>query len=260
MLKGKVGLIMGVINERSIAWGVAQLAHTLGAKLAFSYSHDLFKSKVKKLIETVDSDFLHICDVTKEGHIKELFAEVGKRFGKIDFIVHSIAFSDKNELKGKFYDTTLKNFLNSMHISCYSVTEVCREALPFLNNDSSIITMTHVGSQRFFPNYNVMGVAKAALEASVRYLAADLGSLGIRVNAVSPGSIKTLAASGISGFDKFLQMDKALSPMHRNVTQEDIAGLSCFLCSDFARGITGGVHYVDCGSNIMGLALPEEAE
>lgn len=253
LLAGKKGLIMGVATNHSIAWGISKLAHEMGASLAFSYPHDIFKGKIEKLLATLDGDhLLYKCDVSKENEVSQLMEKAHEHFGNFDFIVHSLAFSDKNELKGYYYNTTKKNFLNAMDISCYSFVEVCREALPYMNKEGSFLTLTHHGSQKVYPNYNVMGVVKAALEASVRYLAADLGEKGIRVNGISAGAIKTLAASAIGDFKQFLDIGEKFSPLSRNITLEDVAGMACFLLSDLAKGVTGGIHYVDCGINIMG--------
>jgi len=254
LLKGKKGLIMGVATDHSIAWGIAKMASDMGAELAFSYPHEIFKGKIGKLTATLKQPDapLFMCNVSEEGQIKDLMENTHKALGNFDFIVHSIAFSDKNELKGKYYDTTKKNFLNAMDVSCFSFTETCKEAVPYLNNGGSLLTLTHHGSHVVFPNYNVMGVIKAALEASVRYLAVDFGDKGIRVNGISAGAIKTLAASGISDFSSFLKLGELYSPLGRNVELEEIGGLGCYLLSDLSRGITGGIHYVDCGVNIMG--------
>lgn len=253
MLKGKKGLIMGVATDHSIAWGISKLADQWGAELAFSYPHDIFKGKIEKLIKTLNTQGpLFHCDVAKEGDVPELMKNVSAHFGKIDFVVHAIAYCDKKELQGYYYNTSRSNFLNGMNVSCYSFTEVCREVLPFMNpKGGSLLTLTHHGSQKVFPNYNCMGVMKAALEASVRYLASDLGEKNIRVNAVSAGAIKTLAASAIGDFSKFLKLGEEFSPMGRNITLDDVAGLASFLLSDYAKGITGDTHYVDCGLHIM---------
>lgn len=254
LLAGKKGIVMGVANDRSIAWGISKLAAEWGAELLFSYQNFLLKKKVDSLAQTLgQNDAVCECDVSKEGHAARLVERAKEKFGTVDFVIHSLAFSDKKELTGPYYNTSRKNFLNALDISCYSFTEVCREVGPILNKNGSLITLTYLGSQRVIPNYNVMGVAKAALEASVRYLARDFGPDGIRVNAISSGPIKTLAASGISDFSKFLEIGEQASAMKKNVTIDDVAGLSCFLLSDYAQTVTGGVHYVDAGYNIMGL-------
>jgi enoyl-[acyl-carrier protein] reductase I len=255
LLAEKKGIIMGVANDHSIAWGISKLASEWGADMVFSYQNVLLKKRVATLAESIGCmDAVVECDVSKEGQVKQLMDFAAKKFGKIDFIVHSMAYSDKKELQGAYYNTSRKNFLNAMDISVYSFTETCREAMPILNGGASLITLTYLGSQRVLPNYNVMGVAKAALEASTRYLAADMGAYNIRVNAVSPGPIKTMAASVIGDFDKMLQSGEKASPIHRRVTIEDVGGLACFLMTDYAAAITGGVHYVDAGYNIMGMS------
>ena len=254
LLEGKKGIIMGVANDRSIAWGIAKLAAEWGADMIFSYQNVLLKKRVATLAESINcNDAVFECDVTKEGSVKTLMENAHNKLGKIDFIIHSMAYADKKELQGPYYDTSRKNFLNAMNISCYSFTEVCKEALPFLNSGASLQTLTYLGAERVIPNYNVMGVAKAALEASVRYLAHDMGPKNITVNAISAGPIKTMAASGINDFNKFLDIGEKTSPMKRNVSIEDVAGLSCFLMTNHAQSITGGTHYVDSGYNIMGM-------
>lgn len=246
---------MGVANDHSIAWGISKLASEWGADMVFSYQNVLLKKRVATLAESIGYfDAVVECDVSKDGHVKQLMDFAASKFGKIDFIVHSMAYSDKKELQGPYYDTSRKNFLNAMNISVYSFTETCREALPILNEGASLLTLTYLGAQRVLPNYNVMGVAKAALEASTRYLAADMGAHKIRVNAVSPGPIKTLAASVIGDFDKMLQSGEKASPIHHRITIEDVGGLACFLMTDYAAAITGGVHFVDAGYNIMGMS------
>jgi len=255
LLAGKKGIVMGVANDHSIAWGISKLASEWGADMVFSYQNILLKKRVATLAESIGCmDAVIECDVSKEGHIKKLMDFAGNKFGKIDFVVHAMAYSDKKEMQGPYYNTSQKNFLNAMNISVYSFTETCREALPILNEGASLMTLSYLGSQRVLPNYNVMGVAKAALEASTRYLAADMGVHNIRVNAISPGPIKTMAASAIGDFDKMLESGVKASPIRRLVTIEDVGGLACFLMTDHAASITGGVHYVDAGYNIMGMS------
>lgn len=259
LMKGKRGLIMGVLNKYSIAWSIAELLHQNGASLAFSYPNERIAGKVEPLAKQLGSDLLLECDVTKSESITNTFATIKEKWGGLDFIVHSIAFSDKEELKGRYVDTSLGNFLNSMHISCYSLTAVMQEAAPLMKDGGTVVTLTFQGSMRVTPHYNVMGVAKAALEASVRYLADDLGEQKIRVNAVSAGPIKTMAASGITGFGQMLTWTEENSPLRANVTQSDVAKSSLYLLSDLSSGVTGEIHHVDAGYNIMGMRkFPKE--
>ncbi len=250
LLDGKKGLITGIANNLSISWAIAQIAKENGASLAFTYQGEVLEKRVIPLAEEIGCDFVVPCDVTNEQSLDNLFEQISQKWGKLDFLVHSIAFSDRNELKGRYIDTTLANFLNSMNISCYSLTALARRAEPLMKNGGSIITLTYYGSQKVIPNYNVMGVAKAALESSVRYLADDMGTNNIRVNAISAGPIKTLASSGISDFKSMLSMHEANAPLHRNTSQRDVAGSALYLLSDLAAGVTGEIHYVDCGYNI----------
>ncbi|NNE84035.1 MAG: SDR family oxidoreductase, partial [Alphaproteobacteria bacterium] len=222
LMAGKRGLIMGVANDRSIAWGIARAVADHGGSLAFTYQGEALEKRVRPLAETVGSDIVLPCDVTDADSMDHLFAELGERWGSLDFVVHAIAFADKDELKGQYLDTSRKNFLRSLDISCYSFTDVCRRAAPLMNDGGSLLTMTYYGAERVMPHYNVMGVAKAALEASVRYLAEDLGKDGIRVNAISAGPIKTLAASGIGDFRYIMKWNEYNSPLRRNVTIEDV--------------------------------------
>lgn len=252
MMTGKRGLIMGVANERSIAWGIAQTLHAEGAELAFTYQGDAFAKRVIPLAGTLCEDPLLVdCDVMNPAQMDSAFATIADRWGSLDFIVHAIAYSDKTELTGRFTNTSLDNFRNSMSISCFSFIDVARRALPLMPNGGSLITLTFDGSQRVMPNYNVMGVAKASLEASVRYLAADLGPQGIRVNAISAGPIKTLAASGISGFGSMLKHHRARTPLQKDTDQEEVGDAGLFLLSHLGRGVTGQVLYVDGGYSIM---------
>lgn len=253
LMNGKKGIVMGVINKYSIAWSIASALSDAGATLAFSYPNEKIKGKLAPLAESLNSSLLLECDVTKSETIENTFKSIEKEWGTLDFIVHSIAFSDKEELKGKYLDTSLNNFLNSMHISCYSFTEIMKHATPLMKNGGSAITLTFQGSTRVLPHYNVMGVAKAALEASVKYIAADIGDLGVRVNAISAGPIKTLAASGISGFNYILKWNEQNAPLFRNVSQEEVGKSALYLLSDLSSGVTGEIHHVDAGYNIIGM-------
>ncbi len=259
LMAGKKGLILGLANDKSIAWGIASELHNHGAKLAFTYQGEALEKRVRPLAASLGEDMVLPCDVTKEETLDALFDTLKKEWGSIDFIVHAVAFSDKNELKGRYCDTTLGNFLNSMHISCYSFTDICRRAAEIANPGASFVTMTYYGSEKVLPNYNVMGVAKAALEASVRYLARDLGAQGIRVNAISAGPIKTLAASGVSDFRLILNWNEYNAPLHRNVTQDEVGKSTVYLLSDLASGVTGEVLHVDAGYNTIGMMNPEYA-
>jgi enoyl-[acyl-carrier protein] reductase I len=253
LMSGKKGLIMGVANDRSIAWAIAKAAHGQGAELAFSYQGDALKKRVEPLANSVKSDFIVPCDVTNSDSIDKVFANIKKRWGKLDFLVHAIAFSDKEELKGQYIDTSPENFAATMNISCYSFTAVCQRARALMSDGGSLITLTYFGAERVMPHYNVMGVAKAALETSVRYMAEDLGKEKIRVNAISAGPMKTLAASGIGDFRYILKWNEYNSPLRRNVNQDDIGGAGVYLLSDLSSGVTGETHHVDCGYNIVGM-------
>jgi enoyl-[acyl-carrier protein] reductase I len=253
LMAGKQGLIMGVANDRSLAWGIARAAHAQGAELAFSYQGDALKKRVEPLAGSIGSDFVVPCDVTDAASMDAVFAAVKQRWGKLDFLVHAVAFSDKEELKGQYIDTSPENFAQTMNISCYSFTAVCQRARPLMTNGGSLLTLTYFGAERVMPHYNVMGVAKAALEASVRYLAEDLGKDRIRVNAISAGPMKTLAASGIGDFRYILKWNEYNSPLRRNVTLDDIGGAGMYLLSDLSNGVTGEIHHVDCGYNIVGM-------
>ncbi|CCZ22642.1 enoyl-[acyl-carrier-protein] reductase [NADH] [Acetobacter sp. CAG:977] len=259
LMTGKKGLILGLANDKSIAWGIASKLHEHGAKLAFTYQGEALEKRVRPLAASLGEDLVLPCDVTNEESMDNLFAELEKQWGTLDFVVHAVAFSDKNELKGRYCDTTLKNFLNTMHISCYSFTEICRRASKITNPGGSFITMTYYGAEKTLPNYNVMGVAKAALEASVKYLARDLGDQDIRVNAISAGPIKTLAASGVGDFRLILNWNEYNCPMHRNVTIEDVGGSAVYLLSDLANGVTGEILHVDNGYNTIGMVNPDYA-
>ncbi len=253
LMAGKRGLIMGVANERSIAWAIAQAVHAQGAELAFTYQGDAFGKRVKPLAETVGSDIVLDCDVTNEPSLDAAFAALKERWGRLDFLVHAIAFSDPNELKGKYVDTTRANFLRSMDISCFSFTDAVRRASSLMTEGGSAVTLSYFGAERVMPHYNVMGVCKAALEASVRYLSVDLGGQGIRINAISAGPIKTLAASGIGDFRYILRWNQYNSPLKRNVALEDVGGAGLYLLSPLSAGVTGEVHHVDCGYHVVGM-------
>ncbi|MBR4127044.1 MAG: SDR family oxidoreductase [Alphaproteobacteria bacterium] len=259
LMEGKKGLILGLANDKSIAWGIASELHSHGAKLAFTYQGEALEKRVRPLAASLGENLVLPCDVTKEETLDALFDTLEKEWGKLDFIVHAVAFSDKNELKGRYCDTTLTNFLNTMHISCYSFTDICRRAAKIANQGSSFITMTYYGSEKVLPNYNVMGVAKAALEASVRYLARDLGAQGIRVNAISAGPIKTLAASGVGDFRVILNWNEYCAPLHRNITQDEVGKSTVYLLSDLASGVTGEILHVDGGYNTIGMIHPDHA-
>jgi enoyl-[acyl-carrier protein] reductase I len=253
LMAGKQGLVMGVANERSIAWGIAKALHAEGACLAFTYQGDALGKRVRPLAESLDSNFVIDADVTSEASLDAVFAALAERWGRLDFLVHAIAFSDKNELTGKYIDTSRANFLRTLEISCFSFTDVCRRAVPLMTAGGSLLTLTYAGAERVMPHYNVMGVAKAALEASVRYLAVDLGGANIRVNAISAGPIKTLAASGIGDFRYILKWNQLNSPLKRNVTIEDVGGAGLYLLSNLSAGVSGEVHHVDCGYHVVGM-------
>ena len=256
LLKGKKGLIMGVANDRSIAWGIAKKLSEHGAELAFTYLGDALKKRVIPLAESLKSNFTLSCDVEKKEDITRTFEDIKKKWGNLDFVVHAIAFSDRSELSGDYIDTSRENFLKSMLISCFSLTEIAKEASQIMNKGSSMLTLTYESS-KVIPNYNVMGVCKSALESSVKYLARDLGSKGIRVNAISAGPIKTLAASAI-GDAKFLyKWSEDHSLLKRNVDINDVGGSALYLLSDLAAAVTGEIHYVDAGYNKVGMPNPK---
>lgn len=259
LMAGKKGLIMGVANDRSIAWGIAKAAHAQGAELAFTYQGDALEKRVRPLAEEVGSEIVVPCDVTDEASIDATFKAIEEKWGKLDFVVHAIAFSDKTELDGLYLDTTRANFLKTMDISVYSFTAVCQRAVPLMNDGGSLLTLTYYGAERVMPHYNVMGVAKAALEASVRYLATDLGKDNIRVNAISAGPIKTLAASGIGDFRYILKWNELNSPLKRNVTIEDVGNSGLYLLSDLGAGVTGEVLHVDAGYHTVGMVAIDSA-
>ena len=253
LLKNKRGLIMGLANDKSLAWGCARAAFAQGAELAFTYQGDALKKRIIPLAEQLNSNIILPCDVTDLNTVDELFFEIEKKWGKFDFLLHAIAFSDKNELKGRYIDTSLDNFLMTLNISCYSLTAIAKRAEKLLNPGGSIITLTYHGAERVVPHYNVMGVAKAALEASVKYLAVDLGKQNIRVNAISAGPIKTLAASGSGDFKYILKWNELNSPLGRNTTIDDVGGASVFLASELSSGVTGETLYVDSGYHVIGM-------
>ncbi|WP_370170778.1 enoyl-ACP reductase FabI [Sphingobium abikonense] len=253
LMAGKRGLIMGLANDKSLAWGIAKQLHAQGAQLAFSYQGDALAKRVKPLAEQVGSDFLIDCDVTDMDKLDAAFAQIEQRWGSLDFVVHAIGFSDKNELRGLYVDTSLDNFLLTMNVSAYSFVAVTKRARALMPNGGSILTLSYYGAEKVIPHYNVMGVAKAALETSVKYLAMDLGPENIRVNAISAGPIKTLAASGIGDFRYILKWNELNSPLRRNVTIEDVGGAGLYLLSDLASGVTGEIHHVDAGYNVIGM-------
>ena len=250
---GKRGLIMGVANERSLAWGIAAAAHEAGAELAFTFQGEALEKRVRPLAASVDSDIVLPCDVSNDADIDRLFQAIEKTWGKLDFIVHAIAYSDKEELKGDYVSTSRDNFTRTMDISVYSLTAIAARAERLLNDGGAILTLTYYGAERVMPHYNVMGVAKAALESSVRYLAVDLGARNIRVNSLSAGPVKTLAASGIGDFRYILKWNAYNAPLKRNVSLADIGGAGVYLLSDLASGVTGETHHVDCGYHVVGM-------
>jgi enoyl-[acyl-carrier protein] reductase I len=252
-MAGKRGLIMGLANDRSLAWGIAKALGEQGAELAFAYQGEALEKRVRPLAEQLGSDFLIDCDVSDMAALDRAFEALKERWDGLDFVVHAIGFSDKNELRGGYVDTSLDNFLMTMNISVYSFVAVAKRARAMMKPGGSLLTLTYYGAEKVIPHYNVMGVAKAALEASVKYLAADLGPEGIRVNAISAGPIKTLAASGIGDFRYILKWNEYNSPLRRNVTIEDVGGAGLYLCSDLASGVSGEIHHVDAGYNVVGM-------
>ena len=251
LMTGKRGIIFGVANELSIAWGIAQQLHAAGATLAFTYLNGALEKRVRPLAESVGADLILPCDLSKDEDIEAVYEEVGKKWGKIDFVVHAVAFANRDDLKNPFSQTSRDGFSLAMDISAYTLVAVTRGALPLMNEGGSIITLTYLGAQRAVPNYNVMGVAKAALEASVRYLAAELGAKNIRVNAISAGPIKTLASSAVGQFKEKLRIMDEIAPLHRTVTQEEVGKTALYMLSDLSSGVTGEVHYVDAGFNFV---------
>ncbi len=258
LMTGKRGLIMGVANSHSIAWGIAKALAGQGAELAFTFQGDALGKRVRPLAESLGSEVVISCDVEDVASVDALFASIAESWGGLDFAVHAIGYSDKNELKGLYVDTTRENFARTMVISAFSFTEIAKRAQPLMNNGGSLLTLTFGGSTRVMPNYNVMGVAKAALEASVRYLAADFGPLGIRVNAISAGPIRTLAGAGIADARFMFSFTRDHAPLRRTVTIEDVGGAALYLLSDLSAGVTGEIHFVDAGYNIISMPRPED--
>ena len=253
LMAGKRGLVMGVANSRSIAWGIAQACHAQGAEIAFTYQGDAILKRVTPLAQGIGSEHILPCDVTDDASMDAVFAKLQESWGSLDFLVHAIAFSDKAQLDGRYVETTEDNFTQTLLVSCYSLTALARRAEPLMTNGGAILTLTYYGAQKVMPHYNVMGVAKAALEASVRYLAADLGPQNIRVNAISAGPIKTLAASGIADFRYILKWNEYNSPLRRTVSSEEVGAAGFYLLSDLSRGVTGEIHHVDAGYHIQGM-------
>ncbi len=253
LMEGKRGLVMGVANGKSIAWGIAKACSEQGASLAFSYQNEVLLRRVAPLAQSIDSDMLFECDVGSPNSLDGLFEQISRAWDSLDFVVHAIGFSDKNELRGRYVDTSLDNFQMSMNISVYSFTAVAQRAEKMMPNGGSLLTMTYYGAEKVMPHYNVMGVAKAALEASVRYLAADLGRKQIRVNAISAGTIKTLAASGIGDFRYIMKWNELNSPLQRNITTEDVGHASVYLLSELGRAVTGEILHVDSGYHVVGM-------
>lgn len=253
LMDGKKGVIFGLANERSIAWGISQACHREGAELAFTYLGEPLEKRVRPLAEKVNSTFVMPCDVNNDEQIAEVFTQVEKQWGELDFIVHSVAFAQKEELTGHFYNTSREGFRIALEASAYSLTAICAKAAPLLKPGGSVLTLSYLGAERVIPHYNVMGVAKAALEASVRYLAVDFGPAGIRVNAISAGPIKTLAAAGIGDFKEILNWNRDNSPLRRNVTQDEVGNSALLLLSDLGSGMTGEVVHVDAGYHVVGM-------
>jgi enoyl-[acyl-carrier protein] reductase I len=257
LMEGKRGLIMGVANDHSIAWGIAKTLAAHGAELAFSYQGEALGKRVAPLAQSVGSELVLPCDVEDIASVDSVFATLGKQWGSLDFLVHAIAFSDKNQLKGRYVDTTRENFLRTMVISCFSFTEVAKRASMLMTGGGAMLTLTYNGGSRAMPNYNAMGVAKAALEASVLYLAVDFGPKGIRVNAISAGPIRTLAGAGISDARFMFAYQQRHSPLRRGVTLEELGGAGLYLLSDLSTGVTGEIHFVDCGYNVIAMPQPD---
>ena len=261
LMSGKKGLIMGLANDKSIAWGIAQALNAQGAQIAISYQNETLQKRVEPLAAQLDQEPLLIkCDVSDSASVEACFKELGEKWGKIDFVVHAIGFSDKNELRGRTIDTSLANFTNTMHISCYSFLEACRCASPIMNENGSILTLSYLGGERVLPNYNIMGVAKAALEASVRAAAVDMGAQAVRVNAISAGPIKTLAASGIGDFRKILHWNELNAPLRRNITQDEVGGMALALLTGLGSAVSGEVLHVDAGYHIVGMINLDNAQ
>ena len=258
LMAGKRGLIMGVANDRSIAWGIARAAHGQGAELGFTFQGEALEKRVRPLAQSLGSDLVLPCDVASDESIESVFAAVEESWGALDFLVHAIAYADKDELKGKYLNTSRENFVRSLDISCYSFTAVAQRAAAMMRDGGSLLTLTYYGAERVMPHYNVMGVAKAALEASVRYLASDLGKDRIRVNAISAGPIKTLAASGIGKFRKLMNGTALVAPLRKLVSQDEVGDACVWLSSDWARSVTAEVVHVDAGYNVLGITVPDE--
>lgn len=253
LMTGKRGLIMGVANDKSIAWGIAKACHEAGAELAFTYQGDALKKRVEPLAASIGAETVLPCDVTDEASMDAVFDTLRERWGHLDFVLHAIAYADKAELKGRYVDTSADNFARSLNISCYSFTAIAQRAEKLMDDGGSMLTLTYYGAEKVMPHYNVMGVAKAALETSVRYMAMDLGPRNIRVNSLSAGPIKTLAASGIGDFRYILRWNELNSPLRRNVNQDDIGKSGLYLLSDLSSGVTGECHHVDCGYHVVGM-------
>ena len=253
LMKNKKGLVMGVANNRSIAWAIAKSLSNSGAKVALTYQGEALKKRIDPLAKEINSSLVLECNVENDNDISKVFNEIKKKWKNIDFVVHAIAFSNREELKGKYLNTTKDNFKKTMHISCYSFTAVAREAEKIMANGGTLLTLSYFGSEKYMPHYNVMGIAKSALEASVKYLAKDLGKKKIRVNGLSPGPIKTLAASAIGDFNYILKWNENNSPLKRNITSDDISGSALYFLSDLSSGVTGEIHHVDSGYNIIGM-------
>ncbi len=258
LMKGKRGLVMGVANDHSIAWGIAKSLHAQGAELAFTYQGEAFGRRVAPLASSVGADLMLDCDVENIESVDAVFDALRDSWGGIDFLVHAIAYSDRNELKGRYADTSRNNFVRTMVISCFSFAEVAKRAANLMNNGGSMLTLTFAGAERVMPNYNVMGIAKAGLEASVRYLASDYGAQGIRVNAISAGPVRTLAGAGIANARTMFSYQRDHSPLKRSITLDDVGGAGLYLLSDLSGGVTGEIHYVDAGYNIMCMPRPED--
>ena len=260
LMDGKKGLIVGLANDRSLAWGITKVVAEYGAELAFTYQGEALEKRVRPLAESVKSPIILPADVTDAASLDAVFAAIQATWGRLDFVLHAVAFSDKEELKGRYIDNlTRENFLRTMDISCYSFTDICRRAEPLMTEGGSLLTLSYLGAERTIPHYNVMGVAKAALEASVRYLAVDLGAKNIRVNAISAGPIKTLAASGIGDFRYIMRWNELNAPLHRNVTIEDVGKSGLYFLSDLSSGVTGEIHHVDAGYHTVGMMAVESA-
>ena len=253
LMKNKKGLVMGVANKRSIAWAIAKSLSNSGAEVALTYQGEVLKKRIAPLAKEINSSLVLECNVENDNDISKVFNEIKKKWKNIDFVVHAIAFSNREELKGKYLNTTKDNFKKTMHISCYSFTAVAREAEKIMTNGGALLTLSYFGSEKYMPHYNVMGIAKSALEASVKYLAKDLGKKKIRVNGLSPGPIKTLAASAIGDFNYILKWNENNSPLKRNITSDDISGSALYFLSDLSSGVTGEIHHVDSGYNIIGM-------